>query len=141
MAFKSGQTNAKPLFFWRFFSKFKTFFKKYYFSHFGNFFPNKKNVASDDFHMAMHKQMYKIYKCSLGFDIIFDSCDCVHTHEIQIVPCINMWSFLDFILQLVCSLFVPNSHKFKSWCLYPHDNNETIQTFLNVNPTKCQIYL
>ncbi len=48
----------------------------------------QKKIA--DFHMAMHKHMYKIYKCSLGFDIILDSFDCDRTHEIQIVPSINM---------------------------------------------------
>jgi hypothetical protein len=34
--------------------------------------------------------MYKIYECLLGFDIILNSFDCDRTHEIQIVPCINM---------------------------------------------------
>jgi len=78
-------------FFGDFFQNFKESMTKYSLKF---FFPHilaknfQKKIA--DFHMAMYKHMYKIYKCSLGFDIILDSFDCDHTHEIQILPSINM---------------------------------------------------
>jgi hypothetical protein len=52
--------------------------------------------------MAMQKHMYNFFECLLRFDINFDSFDCDHTHEIQIVPCINMHlkHTIDFVFPL-----------------------------------------
>jgi hypothetical protein len=68
--------------------------------------------------MTMHKHIYKMYKCFLGFDIILDSFDCDHTHEIQIVPCINMHlkHTMGFVFVLDIGVASKTNSQLCIWC-------------------------